>query len=439
MRMWLQTTPAPCQFDLMTVPIESLKPSIQSRDVKGLKYFKVLQPLLTRLHDIGADRDKAGNRKLHMDQYCTLLLLWLYSPIVDSLRGLQQASTLTKVQKRFGISKTSLGSLSESVRIFDPERLKEIAQELGDQLPKAQQRKISKGNQAAKLDQLSSLGKTITAVDGSIVKVLARISKLAWITIGDGTPTCGYRLHTQFEILKGIPNRIDVTPANPKGSSDERVVLEKTLEPDRIYVMDRGYQKPKLWNLIVAKKSSYLCRVRDKIQYEVIESKPLSEDDIQAGVLSDQTIRILSSNKCVIEHTVRLVIIQGTPHTSRGRRQGRKLSSTGPGSDGSIRLVTDMLDVPADLISMMYQLRWLIELFFKMFKHLLGCRHLLSTKQEGVELQVYSAIIACILILLYTGRSPTKRTFEMICFYMSGWASLKELEQHIEKLKPTDS
>ena len=74
-----------------------------------------------------------------------------------------------------------------------------------------------------------------------------------------------------------------------------------------------------------------------------------------------------------------------------------------------------------------------------MFKHFLGCRHLLSTKQEGVELQIYSAIIACMLILLYTGRSPTKRTFEMICYYMSGWASLKELESHIEKLKPTDS
>jgi len=41
---------------------------------------------------------------------------------------------------------------------------------------------------------------------------------------------------------------------------------------------------------------------------------------------------------------------------------------------GSIRLITDMLDVPADLIAYIYSLRWLIELFFKMFKHLLGCR-----------------------------------------------------------------
>jgi IS4 transposase len=199
-------------------------------------------------------------------------------------------------------------------------------------------------------------------------------------------------------------------------------------------VMDRGYQKHALWNAIVGKKSSYLCRVRDKISYDVIESKELAQADVDAGVVSDQVIGITTKGT-KIDHPVRLVIIQGTPHVSRGRRSGRKLSSTGPGSDGSIRLVTDMLDVPAELLSLIYQLRWMIELFFKMFKHLLGCRHLLSTKQEGVEIQVYCAIIACMLIVLYTGRSPSKRTFEMICYYMSGWASLKELEEHIAKLQ----
>ena len=398
----------------------------------------MLQPLLERLHDVGTKRDKAKLRKLHMDEYCTLILLWLYSPILDSLRGLQQASTLQKVQKRFGISKTSLGSLSESVRIFDPERLKQIAKELGDQLPKVQHRKISTGSQTAKLDQLSALGKTITAVDGSFVRVLARIANLAWVQVGDGSPTCGYRLHTQFEILKGIPHRIDATSANPKGEDGERAVLERTLESDRLYVTDRGYQKWNLFNSIVAKRSSYLCRVSDRIKYEVIESKQLTQADKDAGVISDQTIRIVSSNS-KLNHPIRMVIVQGTPHTSRGKRVGRNYSSTGPSSDGLIRLVTDMLDVPADLIAEIYHLRWLIELFFKMFKHLLGCRHLLSTKQEGVEIQVYSAIIACMLILLYTGRSPTKRTFEMLCYYMSGWASLEDLEQHIEKLRPTAS
>jgi hypothetical protein len=191
----------------MSMPDEKKTTNIRSWDVKGLKYFKVLGPLLEHLREVGTERDRAKQRSLHMDQYCTLILLWLSSPIVDSLRGVQQASGLKKVQAKFGISKTSLGSLSESVRVFDPERLKEIANELGDPLPRVQHRQISQGDQAAMLDRLSSLRRNITAVDGSIVQVLSRIAKLAWIKIGDGSPTCGYRLHTQFEILKGVPHR----------------------------------------------------------------------------------------------------------------------------------------------------------------------------------------------------------------------------------------
>ncbi|PNY36754.1 IS4/IS5 family transposase, partial [Rhodopirellula baltica] len=72
-------------------------------------------------------------------------------------------------------------------------------------------------------------------------------------------------------------------------------------------------------------------------------------------------------------------------------------------------------------------------------KQLLGCRHLLSTKPAGVEIQMYLAIIACLLILIYTGSQPTKRTYEMLCFYLLGWADLEEVEAHIKKLKPASS
>ena len=41
--------------------------ALNANDVKGLKYFRSLQPLLQRLHGVGAERDAAGNRDLHMD------------------------------------------------------------------------------------------------------------------------------------------------------------------------------------------------------------------------------------------------------------------------------------------------------------------------------------------------------------------------------------
>ena len=110
------------------------KQKIQEPDITRLKYFDQLAPLLQRLHDDGCQRDRAGNRDLHYDQYCMLLLLFLFNPIVTSLRGVQQASELKKVQKKLGCARASLGSLSEATSVFEADRLNEIIAELGEQL-----------------------------------------------------------------------------------------------------------------------------------------------------------------------------------------------------------------------------------------------------------------------------------------------------------------
>ncbi len=123
------------------------------------------------------------------------------------------------------------------------------------------------------------------------------------------------------------------------------------------------------------------------------------------------------------------MIVEVKPH------KRREHSDSSPKSDGKLRIVTNILDVPAEIIAALYLLRWTIELYFRVIKQLRGCRHLISTKANGFEIQAYMAIIACMLIMLHTGKTPTKRTYEMISFYLMGWASEGELEAHIQKLK----
>lgn len=394
---------------------------IKESDIQGLKHFGKMRALLGSLHEVGCQRDRANNRSLHFDEYCLGVLLFLFNPTLTSLRGIQQASELRNVRKKLGLKRASLGSLSESVSVFDPEPLKAIAAQLAAQVPRGV------GNDFSQINQ------TLTAVDGSVFDTVAKIAELAWVPLKGGKRKYAYRLHTQFEILRGVPHRVDVTSANPKGDDDERAVLLRTLEPDRCYVIDRGYAKFSLFNAIVAKQSSYVCRARDNSTYQVVEQRELTQADRDEGVLSDQIVSLGKGRKAEDrpDHAVRFVVVETTPHTSRGKYKG---GSTGHSSDGKLRIATSLVDVPAELISKMYRLRWMIELFFRMFKGLLGCSHLLSTKQNGVEIQAYLAIIACLLILIYTGKTPTKRTYEMICLYLQGWAELDELESHIARL-----
>lgn len=399
---------------------------IQEKDVRGLKYFDQLAPLLERLHDVGCQRDAAGNRSLHFDQYCLFMLLFLFNPIVTSLRALQQASELKNVQKKLGCPRTSLGSLSESIAVFEPERLKEIIAELGGQL-----------EPLARDARLKDIRDTVTLVDGTLLAALPTMAEASLLKSITGSARIKWHLHTHFEVERHVPARIDVTREGG-GECDERAVLERTVEGDRLYVMDRGYAKFALFNRIVAAGSSYVCRIRDNSVYDVVEDRPVSAAAQAERVVSDQVVTLGLSSKADArpDHKIRIITIVMKPHRSVGHYARR--GSTGPSCDGFLRIATNLLDVPAEIIALLYHYRWTIEIFFRFFKQILGCRHLLSRAQNGIEIQTYCAIIACMLISLWTGKKPTKRTYEMICWYFVGMADLDEVLAHIEKLKRHD-
>jgi len=132
------------------------------------------------------------------------------------------------------------------------------------------------------------------------------------------------------------------------------------------------------------------------------------------------------------DHSIRLVVVKTTPHEKRG-------GAAGPANNGQLLIATNLLDLPAWIIALIYRYRWTIEIFFRFFKHVLGCRHLLSHDPVGIEIQTYCAIIACMLISLWTGRKPTLRTYEMICHYFTGLAEEDELLAHLAKLQKQDA
>ena len=131
---------------------------------------------------------------------------------------------------------------------------------------------------------------------------------------------------------------------------------------------------------------------------------------------------------------MRIVQIECTPHRKPSGKTGRG----GPEQGETILLVTDRLDLPAEVVGLIFKHRWQVEIFFRFFKHVLGCRHLLSYCDNGIELEVYAAIIACLLIALWTGRKPTLSTYRMLCWYFSGWADEEELQGHIAAIKRPD-
>jgi hypothetical protein len=375
---------------------------IDARKLEGFKYLRLVSDLLERLRPVGTERDRARNRELFCDQYATLLLLYFFNPTVTTLRGIQQFTSLEKVQRLCGVKPTALGSLSEAARVFDPAALQPIIKELATRVL-ATPAAIPKAHAAA----LQGL----IAVDGTLLKALP---KMAWALWQDATHRAA-KLHVAFAVFPQAPLQVTMTD----GNGSERDELRKFVEPGGFYVADRGYANNAMFREFDAAGVQFLIRVQENVTYEVERDNPLSQEDIAAGVVRDVMVRRMGTDKHnpLLERPLRVIHVQGSQ------------------PDQVWILSTNAHHLTAQLLVLAYRYRWQIELFFRWLKCILGCRHLLSHAESGVLLQVYAAIIASLLVSLWTGGKPNKRTYEMICHYLSGWATLDEIERHLLKLQ----
>jgi hypothetical protein len=196
--------------------------------------------------------------------------LFFFNPVVKSLRGIQQASTLDKVQRLFGCQRVSRGSLSEASRVFDPELLHAIIGDIATQaLP------LVHGQEAEAL-------RGLTAVDGSLLPALP---KMAWALWLDPQHRAA-KMHVHFDVLKGVPVQATLTT----GNDSEAVQLRATLQKQRLYVIDRGYADYQLFQDIITAGSDFVGRIRVDATTTLVESRPLTAEDRAAGVRSDRLV-----------------------------------------------------------------------------------------------------------------------------------------------------
>jgi hypothetical protein len=395
---------------------------LDPRQFRGIKKLRRLLPLLSSLRDSGCARDAAGNRDLHFDQYVTLVLLYLFNPLIDSVRTLRRAAAVERLAEQLGVGRFSLGSFSESCRVFEPQKLKAVVAQLAGQLrPLAADPRLNQ-----------HLAHTLTVADGTVLDAVAKVADAFWLKFQDGTAKHAWKLHVQFEVDSFCAVEAELTDARNSGRSDEKYVLRKKLAPGHCYVTDRWFSQFTLFNEINAIGSSYVCRAKENSSFEVIEERLLSDADLKAGVVRDAVVRMGLGSKpdARPDHPMRVVVVEAEPHAKRGGRRGK---TAGPGNKGVVVLVTNLLDVPAEVVALIYRYRWTIEVFFRFFKQTLGCRHLISQRVEGVMIQVYCAVIACMLINLWTGRRPGKQMVNMLAWYFMGVATAAEVRAFLDE------
>ena len=275
--------------------------------------------------------------------------------------------------------------------VVDPELLAGLLRSLaGEALPR-----FGDGKDREKIGEL-------IAVDGTLLPALPR---MAWAIWQNPQNRAG-KLHLEFNVWRQIPVEFTVT----NGNGNERAVWKSKLKAGACYVNDRGYSHDYRVIKEVQKAGAHhvLRLYNNSLITRLEEPRTLTQADREAGVFEDVKVRLGNDED---GPQGRLVRVEKDGHT--------------------FLLFTNLEDIEAELVSLIYRCRWQIELFFKWIKCVLGCRHWLAESQAGVTIQVYCALIASVLLVLWTGSRPTKRQWETLQLYWMGWVTLEELQARL--------
>lgn len=413
--------------------------------LRGVEMLRRVFPLLTSLKQSGTQRDKAGNRKLLFNHYAALVLVGLFNPVLNSARALTAASGLRKVKRLTGGSKVSTGSFSEAACVFEPELLEGVMKSLLTDVQRQKTRRFASGSLEAIPDDIVH---RLVAVDGSVLTALPQVfGRLGSVHKGQ------WRLHAQVRVYDRTCQQFELTDEPSIGESAERRVVARSLEralsetspnESQLFLMDRGYRSADLFNRLKDAGHDYICRlnrhdgkpVGSEAGQPEIRLPPLSDEARAAGIVADELITLgggSGASPIGSRHAIRritVVPVEGQPSTARQGRVRKDRSDR-----DELTLATTLLDLPAEQIVLLYRCRWQVELFFRFLKHVLKCQTLLTASTPGVQIQIYCTLIASLLLALITGHTTSRRTFEMISLFFSGWAEEDELLDHLRQIK----
>jgi len=374
--------------------------------VLGGKYVRLLEKQLEQLRSENAH----GNQQLFLDDVFVAYLLAFFNPTIRSLRTIEDFSQTIQAQRHLSIRKICKSTLSDFNHLVDPSRLEPILSVLRSKLAR-------KGAQQPTKDaDLAQLLERTVAVDGTFLPAAADVAWAVCNKNNHGTRKHRARVDVHLSVSSWLPEAV-VIPAAKQSEADSAIAH---LQPGRLYLYDRGLMS---FALVAAHyqgdepESHFVARYRlpggNSPALQDGEECPLGDQDQAAGVQSDRRGFFVSSHS---RHPVPAVELREV-----------MVECEEEGQPVTLRLITNLLDVPAHTVATLYRHRWQIELFFRWLKSYANFGHLISHSRDGVQTHFYVTIIAVLLMYLHTGYRPSKYLFALLGQVAAGAASLEEI------------
>jgi IS4 transposase len=141
--------------------------------------------------------------------------------------------------------------------------------------------------------------------------------------------------------------------------------------------MDRGYVDSD-WFLRLSREGVYfVTRLKDNAEYGIVEQRPVPEDHT---IVRDEVILLTRIQEAGPKALMRRIEVWAEDQQE------------------TLVFLTNNLKLAASTIAAIYKDRWQIELFFKALKQSLRLRTFVGTSANAVSIQIWTALIAMLLV-----------------------------------------
>lgn len=297
----------------------------------------------------------------------------------------------------------SLGGLSHAHATRPYEAIQEVLLEALariEVIPKS--KRVLRELSPATLQRIAELLDQTVLFDSTTLKLPTKIKQWAERQAGEALPL---KVHLRLQAGYGGIDRIILTKEHENDAKryQELLGLDQAQEGGYIYLHDCGYRKLTLYDEIVNSGNHFVTRYHSRTTFHHIRDLPLPQE------------RQLSNGYLLIRDRI------GT----LGQRQDPdqpvyRLLNILDSQEKPIVIVTSLLDLPVELVCLLYFYRWTIEILFRWLKHTLGLAHLISHSPNGIMMQVVATLLVYALLVLYHQDGPLslKRLLRQLRFQM---------------------
>lgn len=225
--------------------------------------------------------------------------------------------------------------------------------------------------------------KRLYIMDSSTISLFKDILKGVGRNPKNGKKKGGIKAHTLIKADENVPCLIRYSEA----ARHDHLFLQEaqSLPSGSIITFDKGYVDYAQYEAFTEKSIWYVTRLKDNALYKARKEFNIP-DDADSGVLKDEEI----------------VLLYG-PNKSQGHN-ARRIAYWDSDNERLFEFVTNNMELTAEKIAYIYKKRWQIELLFKQLKQNFPLKYFLGDNGNAIEIQIWSAMLANLLITLVRSR-----------------------------------